>query len=396
MSQFREAYKHIRDFPTPFWVVLAATFINQLGNMAFVYLMVYTSKALGFTLSQAAMTFAMFGASTFLVTLLGGNLIDKIGAARVMVGVLIGNGITLLIIPYFHDFNILLVLCFIWGIFFGLFRPASQTFISFLSAPGMHKLTFSVYRLVLNLGMSVGPVVGGYLAIYSFSLIFITNGIENFIARAILFFGLESEWFKKSLITPSKGISGFKYLKQDKFLRNFTLALIPVTIVFFQHESTLPVFINETLKWPLSFYGWLLTVNTLLIVFCELPLNILTMNWSYRMNFILGSFLTVFAFMMMYFVTLKWQLIMIAVCWTLGEMILLPAASSYIADIAPVPERGTYMSLYNATFNFSLVFAPLGGAFIMQHLGAFNLWLVCGAWGFLSVVMFWFMRVKAV
>jgi MFS family permease len=166
-------------------------------------------------------------------------------------------------------------------------------------------------------------------------------------------------------------------------------------MIFFQHESTLPIFITD-LHFPLSYFGWLLTINTLLIVFCELPLNIATMQWSYRTNFVLGSIFVTLGFAGMYFVSQAWHLAILAACWTIGEMILFPAANSYIAEISPVETRGSYMALFNTSYNLGLLLGPLGGAFIMQHLGASGLWIACGFWGMLSIVGFYFLKIREV
>jgi predicted MFS family arabinose efflux permease len=139
-----------------------------------------------------------------------------------------------------------------------------------------------------------------------------------------------------------------------------------------------------------------MTINTLLIVFIELPLNIATLNWSYRINFILGSFFTTVGFAGMYFVTLKGQIVLLAVCWTIGEMILFPASNSYVADIAPEANRGSYMSLYNTSFNIGLILGPWCGALIMQQLGAHGLWISCGLWGLLSIIGFYFLPIRKV
>lgn len=394
MNKFQDAFKHIRNFPRAFWVVIVATLINQLGNMAFVFLMVYVNKHLGYSLFKSSIVFATFGISTFIAALIGGVIIDTMGAAKVLIFALLGNALTLFSIPFIHQFYALIALCSIWGVFYGISRPASQTLVSFLSQEGIHKITFSIYRLVINLGMSIGPVVGGYMTAYSFSALFFTNCIANILACIILLIFLERKWFEKIIVTEIKSRWSLRLLKQDKALTFFLLSLIPVIMVFFQHESTLPIFIYHDLNLPLSFYGWLLTICTLLIVFCELPLNIMTINWSYRTNFVIGSFCLSTAFMCLAFAKTEWHLAFIAIFWTIGEMILFPASSSYIADIASVSERGSYMSLYNATFNISLVMGPLGGAMVMQQFGAQVLWLVCGCFGMLSTMFFWGLRIK--
>lgn len=388
MSTFRQAITHIRDMPSAFWVVIVATLVNQMGNMAFVFLVLYCNQALGFSLSLSAATFAAFSTSMLLTGLFGGTFVDRFGALRIMLVALVANGCILLTFPFIHALPNLLLACLVWGFTFGLYRPASQAFVTQLSTAGMHKVTFSVFRLAINLGMSIGPAVGGYLASHQFATIFFANGCANLIASMILILGLaRSKWLKEKSQTPTSELS-IKLLGKDLRLTLFLFGMIPVSMVFFQHEATLPVYLNESLHLSLSFYGLLFTVNTLIIVLCELPLNIATLNWPYRINLALGSAFISAGFAGMLLTHSAFHVLIATVIWTIGEMILYPASSSYIADIAPEEKRGSYMSLYSACSSLGMLLGPWSGAFVMQHFGTTNLWITCGIWGSVSVLVF--------
>lgn len=389
MNHFRETLTHLRTFPNAFWVVIAATFINQIGNMAFVFLVLYLSQYLKFSLSDATFAFAIFSASMLTTSLLGGSFIDKIGSVFILISSLFINGIVLLIIPFIHTYFMIIIMCMIWGFTFGFYRPASQTFVSYLSKPGISKITFSVYRLSLNLGMSIGPAIGGYLATHSFVGIFIANGIANIFASCILLIGLmKTSWFTYRPSLKNKIEFSTHWLKRDATLRLFLLGMIPVSMIFFQHESTLAVYLHQDLGLPLSFYGWLFTVNTLMIVFLELPLNIATFNWPYRTNFILGSIFITIGFAGLIFADKAWHIVLLTIFWTIGEMILFPSASSFITEIAKEENRGSYMSLFNTCSNLGLLLGPWSGAFIMQYFGGSMLWVACGLWGIIPIILF--------
>lgn len=388
MTSFLKKFNYVRELPFAFWVVIAATLMSQAGNMAFVFLVPYLIK-LGFSLSAASFAFAIFSGSMLIGGLFAGSVVDKLGALRILTSALIANGLLLLIFPLMHLYFFILIFCSLWGLIFGLVRPASQTFVSYVSKPGLHKITFSVHRLAINLGMSAGPVVGGYLVYHSFYFIFIVNGIANVLAASILLIGLiRSAWFNYRPARLHKVIWTVKWLKQDPVLRLFVLGLIPVSMVFFQQDAAFPVFLSDDLGIPLSFYGWLFTINTLMIVLFELPLNIATINWPYRVNFILGTLFITLGFASFLFASLAWHIILLTMVATVGEMILFPAASSYIADIAPETHRGSYMSMYSTCSNLGMFLGPWSGAIIMQHFGAPALWVSCGFWGMISVVIF--------
>lgn len=389
MNVYREAFLNIKKFPPVFWLVIAATLINQMGNMAFVFLLLYVTQHLGFSLYQGALSFAVISGSMLLSGIISGNLIDHLGAPRIMIAAIILNGVILITFPLIHHYYLIIFFCFLWGLFYGIYRPASQTFVSYLSREGLHKITFSVYRLAVNLGMSIGPAVGGYLVIRSFPAIFIVNGLANLFAGILLILGLvRTTWILHKPVAKEKKLLSLTWLKKDAALRWFLIGLVPISMVFYQHESTLPVYLKNDLGLSLSLYGWLFTINTLMIVFLELPFNVASLNWPYRYNFILGSVFIAAGFGGLYFASAAWHIILGTVIWTIGEMILFPAATSYLAEIAPEGHRGSYMSLFTASTNMGMLLGPWAGALVMQQIGGSAVWVFCGLLGLISIAIF--------
>ncbi len=341
MSNFKASLINIKKLPRPFWVVIAATVINQLGTMALVMLVPYLSYHLKLSLPQASFS---YGICTFFILasgIIGGGLADRFGAWPIMVLSLLFTGIILLLFPFMHDLWQILLLCGFWGFFIGLYRPASQTFVSSVSPVGGYKLSFSIFRLAINLGMSIGPAIGGYLAMHSFPVIFIANGVANLIGALILLGGLlHSKVTANHQELEGQYTTGIRSLKTDYTLRLIILGMIPITMVFYQHASTLSIFMKESLHLPLSYYGLLFTVNTLMIVFFELPINIATAHWSGRRCLMVGAAFTTLGFTGFLFAHFAWEIMFLTVVWTIGEMILMPSATSYIAEIAPVKGRG--------------------------------------------------------
>ena len=66
------------------------------------------------------------------------------------------------------------------------FRPPSMSIIGDLAAPSQRKAAFALSRLAINLGMSIGPVVGGFLAMYSFRLLFYADGSTSILAGILV------------------------------------------------------------------------------------------------------------------------------------------------------------------------------------------------------------------
>lgn len=373
-------------------MVIIASLINQAGNMGFVFLVLYVHEYLKFSLMQGTLAFATFSGCMLLSGIIAGPFIDKISAVKVMLCSLLLNSLFLLTISMEKNYHMLLLSCAGWGFSFGMYRPALQTLINYFSKTGSHKLTFSIHRLASNLGMSIGPLIGGYIAIYSFKLLFVVNGLANLIALLILYIGLTGSKWMTYKFEEKINFNFFAEIKLNKNILMFLSGIFLVGAIFFQHESTLGVFLIQDLHFSSNVYGLLFTINTLMIVTFELLLNIATINWSYRINFMLGALLIGLGMCGFYTVTTVGQVMFLCVLWTLGEMIIFPAASSYIADLAPENKRGSYMSFFNTGLNLGMLVGPWIGSVVMEHISAQALWISCGMGGLLAVAIFNFVK----
>ena len=161
---------------------------------------------------------------------------------------------------------------------------------------------------------------------------------------------------------------------RDRRLLYFLFSVLPVFIIFFQHEAALPLFLVQDLHLPESAYGLVFTVNTILIVLVEVPLNLATARVPHRVMLPLGALLVGIGFGGMAVATGFWSIMATVVVWTFGEMVLLPTASTYMAEIAPAERRGEYMGLYQMTFSLAFALSASAGTAVLENFGGVTLW----------------------
>jgi MFS family permease len=238
--------------------------------------------------------------------------------------------------------------------------------------------------------MSIGPVVGGILSTINFHLLFYINALSSLAAGAFLTFShfekhkteqKETEVIKTAI--PRQKVS----VLSDRRLIYFLLALIPVEIVFFQHVGALPLFIVSDLGFSNAVFGLLTAVNTVLIIFIEVPLNDSMRNWDDRKSLALGALLSAVGFGLMAFTNTIPPIIFLIVIWTFGEMIFFPSSGEYVAKIAPEKQRGEYMGYFQMSFSFAFMVGPWLGTTALDLYGPFNLWIGCLVFGLISTVM---------
>ena len=368
--------------------------------MVLPFLALYLNRTLGYSVQDAGLALTSYGVGAFATAPFAGRISDHIGARQVMVGSLFLSGMMLLVFWLAKSFVVILVLAFVLAVISEAFRPASLTSITDLVAPGQRKTAFSVNRLAINLGMSIGPAVGGFLIIFSYPLLFIVDGTTAIAAGLVL---LLAPWHpvapdhrEQLKQTGTSTDISFEEppssIWKDRRLFHFLLAIIPVIVVFFQHNSSMPLFLVGDLHLAESTYGLLFTINTGLIILLEVPLNIAMAHWPHRRALSLGAALSGLGFGAMGLVSGVAGVALTVVIWSFGEMILLPAASNYMADIAVPERRGMYMGLFQMTFSLSFSLSGWAGTTVLEHFGGTVLWASTFVAGCASALMLWNIR----
>lgn len=402
-------WRGLRGLPREVWVLFTATLVNRSGSMVLPFLVLYLTRELAFSAGTAGLIVMLYGAGALIAAPISGALSDLFGPIHVMRASLLSSGAMLFLFLFARDVPSVVAVTLFLAIVTEAFRPASMAIVGDLVTPAQRKTAFAVNRLAINLGMSVGPALGGYLAEVSFRSIFVVNGACTLAAGVIL--ALAS--FRRARHRPESHevtdavapgahmashsgrrpwrmlvssftapfVTLFSSGRRDHRLLFLLGGVFLLAIVFFQHISSMPLFLVRDLGFPASQYGLLFTINTLLIVFLEVPLNTGTSHWSHRRTLALGTFLSAAGFGALAFAWDFWSAAATVVVWTFGEMFFFPGMAAYLTDIAPEHRRGEYMGLSQMTMGLAFMVGPWLGVQALERLGGTALWalmFLCG------------------
>ena len=362
-----------------------------MGMMALPFLVLYLTRSLHFSSSQASYIYIGYGVGALVTAPFAGKLSDKVGHRRLMLLSLFLTGIVLLLFPLVTDFIFVMVIAMIWSVVSEAYRPSSLAVIMDLTVPEQRKAAYALHRLAINIGMSFGPAIGGFLVLVSYPMLFIVNGATTLVSGLVF---LLLPWHvtehpsavkdeQRSLDSIEPKISAFK----DRTMIYFLAAMLPSIIVFFQHSSSMSLFLVNDLLLPESAYGILFTVNTGLIILIEVAMNIAMAHWPHRRALALGTFLIAAGFGAMALADGMWSVALTVVIWTFGEMITLPTAAAYMGQIAPPARRGEYMGLYQMMFGLAFITGPWLGLQLYEHFNAFVLWTSMFGIGLIGTLM---------
>jgi len=389
-------WKDLRFLPRPIWVVAGSQLVNRAGSMVLSFLVLYLTRDHGFSAERAGFVLFLYGLGAIVCGPLAGRLTDRWGAVPLMRASLFLSGATLLVYPFARGMAAISAVTIALAMLTEAFRPAAMSFFAETVEPARRKSAFAVYRLAINLGMAIGPAVGGILATIAFKYLFFVDGATSIAAGLVLAAVALPNGKKRKRSFPAGTpapttatrlrLSTAAHL-DPRFLF-FLAGVLPVTVIFFQHISSMPLYIVDDLGFTPRTFGILFSLNCLIIVVLEIPLNVATAHWSHRRTLALGAILSGAGFGAMAFARDFWSLALTVVIWTFGEMLFFPASAAYATDIAPDARRGEYSGLYTMVFSIAFGVGPWAGTVVLERAGARVLWGLTFLLGALAAAIF--------
>ncbi|MCL6495033.1 MAG: MFS transporter [Ignavibacterium sp.] len=385
-------WKSLKGLPNDMWVLFFTSLINRSGTMVLPFLTLYLTKKIGTTPAEAGLALLVYGIAALLAAPLTGKIADKVGSLKVMKFSLFGSGIIFIVYSFITNYYLILIASFFLAAVNEAFRPANLSMISELVEPSQRRVAFALNRLAINAGMSIGPVIGGFLSLIDFHFLFYANALSAIAAGVYL---SNVRW---TSLQSTKQISS---LEKEKIKINvfsdisflfFLVAVIPVNLVFFQHIGALPLHIVDELGFTTAAFGLLSAINTVMIIFLEVPINDYLSNISYKRSMIAGALLAAIGFGLFAFAHSIIPLVIAIAIFTFGEMIFFPVTAAYTSEVAPEKRKGEYMGYYQMTFSFAFSAGPWLGTVVFQNYGSTVLWLGAFAFGLISALLLRFLK----
>jgi len=370
---------NLRALPRGAWILFFGTFLNKFGTFVLPFLAIYMTR-LGYTAAQAGLAIGAYGIGTLGACLLGGHLADRLGRRKTIVLSMSSGALAMLSLSQAHSLPLIVLFSGLAGLTGELYRPASSALLADLVPAGQRVTAFAAYRMALNAGFAFGPATAGLLARHSFLWLFVGDAATSLLYGLVAWFALPAG--RRGTRTDNSLWETWNVLRRDQRLRQILCASLAVALVFVQVFSTMSLEITRNGFSP-SIYGLVISLNGALVVLCELPLTTFTGRYPARRMLALGYVLIGAGFASNALTRTLPLLALTVVLFTMGEMIAMPVAGAYVADLAPAHQRGLYMGTYGMVWSVAFVAGPSVGMLLFS-VSPLALWCACGLLGLLA------------
>jgi MFS family permease len=388
----------LEKYPRQFWLMFVGMLISAIGSsIIWPFLLVYVSERLNAPLTAIASLLTLNSAMGLLSSFLGGPLIDRLGRKWIMAASLVANGTAYMFMGNANTFLQFAILMAITGAVNPLYRVGADAMMADLLPQEKRIDGYALMRLSNNLGISIGPAIGGFIAAASFSLAFYCAAVGMTLYSLLLvFFAHETLPSRqpgylpqlKDEATKRERFGGYLTILKDSpfisFILTFTLVSICASLIW----VLLPVYATQTFKVPMQLYGFIPATNAIMVVTMQLLVTRVTKRFPTLPVVAVGALFYAIAVGGVALMSGFLGFWICMVVMTIGELIIVPTSSTYIANLAPVDMRGRYMSFYTLTWGAAAGIGPIFGGFLNDIFGPSTIWYGGAIAGGLGVIIF--------
>lgn len=379
-----------RGLPKSVYVIFFAQMINRFGDFVLPFLSLFLVKRLGLSYQSAGIAVMINSLATIPGSFAGGKIADHLGRKKTYAAFQLSAAVCLFICAFTDNPQLVISLVCLSSFFNGGVRPIFSAIITDVLPADKRKMGFSLSYLGINLGVSMGLLVAGFLFNHYIPLIFIGDAITSLFAVLLVMFNI-----KESLpdYTEDKGINSDERLEEGNvfsvlFRRPkivvFLLINIILNLVYVQHTFSLPMMLDHVFgSSGAGIFGILMSLNAVTVISMTMLLTQVTRKWKSLSSIASAGFLYAVGFGMITFIDSMPMYVLSTFIWTCGEIMLVTNFGVYIANNTPQ----NYRARFNAVTSLSWgIGAALGTSLIGRYMDRFSVEAVWPLLFFLSLL----------
>ena len=384
----------ISEYPKSFWVMMLGMFIDNLGgNLIYPFFTLYVTTRFGVGLSTVGLMLGAQTAGRVLGGIVGGGLADRYGRKNLILFGLLVSGLFSTVIIFVNQFYLLFLVAVTAGFLGSMSGPAYQAMMADILPEDKRSSGFGVLRVVYNLTVAIGPLIGGFISDFSYNWLFIGDAITSAITFFIVLKLLEETMPEKLTAQEEEerksdkiGLKGYLQVLKD---RDYVLLLGFLMLTFavmMQMMSTLSVYMRDVQGFPNRYYGYILSLNAIMVVVLQFSVTRQADKMKPLVALAIGAAFSTFGYAMFGFVDGLLLFALAMAILTIGEMVIDPLSQTLAAKFAPVDKRGRYMAALNLSNTLSYLATPYLAGLVIDNYDPHWVWYACGIVGSVAIL----------
>jgi MFS family permease len=320
----------------------------------------------------------------------GGSFTDRLGPRSTIAVGMIGNAALLIVMLYVGSYPGLLSTAALVGALSQLYRPASAALLAEMIPQQRQVMIFAIYRLALNLGTTVAPLIGAALVAVSYQMLFWGEAVTSLGYAVIVLLALPRRRPARPGMSTGGAAgagrdaepvepasTGYRVVLADHRYVAYIIAMLINCMVYVQYVSTLPLSMRDA-GLSTFWYGAMVALNGFVVISFELLMTKLTQHQPISRILSVG-FPLMGCGLAMYALPGGVAVFLIGtLMWSVAEIIHGPSIFAYPGKGRPASVRGRYVAAAHAMIGIGTAIGPVVGVALWAQLGRAT-WLIMGA-----------------
>lgn len=381
----------LRQSPVAVRYLLLGVLINQMGTFIQAFLVLFLLHQ-GFSAQRASLALSGYCVGAVLGSLAGGELNRRLGPRNSIVVSMFSCAALVVAVSLVSapgEFAVLLAVTICAGVAAQAYRPAATSMLFDLTSADAQVMTMSLFRIAMNTGGTVGPLLAAWLVLIDWKLLFLVNGLTAACYGLIALFLLPktasgqpaaaAQPAQPAHPSQANAVKGaYSRLLGDSRFLLYLLAMGGSALIYSQYFAVLPLKLAAD-GHATAVYSSVLTVSSVMVITCELYITKYVQRW--RAGVAAGTGLALLALGLAgYGLPSTVAFILLAtVVGVLGQIINGPRMFAHPAKLdAEIKGRG--FALSQAMWGAGTAIGPAAGVLIWNSIGN-GIWPVCGLVG---------------
>jgi predicted MFS family arabinose efflux permease len=343
------------------------------GSATWTFVGIWAVDELDASSAQLGLYFVVAAAISAGAGYLGGHVSDRLGRRPV---ILTGWGLTAAIPltwTFVDAFRTALPLLLLVSLFAPIAMAATQALVADVVPPERHEHSYASLRVANNLGVTLGPPIGGALLITgNYDILWIGVTALGVVETLLAWRLIPSRGAYAPEEPPQRG--SFGVIRRDSAFLLFLVSMALANLVYFAFEVVLPISAVDSHGLTPAAWGFLVIINPALVTLFQLRLTRRVQRYPIAPKLALAMLLMGFPFLLLSLNASIPVMALVILIFVIGEMLWIPASQAIVAGLAPADLRGAYMGAFASTYSAGFALGPFIGLQIRGGYGDTAMW----------------------
>jgi predicted MFS family arabinose efflux permease len=354
--------------------LLVVGFAGSLaGSATWTFVGIWAIDRLDASSAQLGLYFVVAAVISATAGYVGGHISDHLGRRPV---ILAGWSLTALV-PltwlFVDDFAHAIPLLLLVSCFAPIAMAADQALVADVVPPERHEHAYASLRVANNLGVTLGPPIGGALLLTdNYDVLWVGVAILGTLTTVLAWRLIPGRGAYASDEPPRRGSLGVIF--RDRPFLVFLVAMVLAQLVYFAFEVVLPISAVGSHGLEPAAWGFLVIINPVLVTLFQLRLTRRVERYPAGPRLAVALLLMGWPFLLLSLDASIPVMAVVILIFVVGEMLWVPTSQAIVARLAPANLRGAYMGAFASTGAAGFALGPFIGLQIRGQYGDTAMW----------------------